>query len=80
MIRKNTINKEMAYTIDLRMIEGDGSFPCPKCGVFLSPDDESEQVYTIVETKIKNDELVELLISCRKCKSVIRLTGFVAFL
>ena len=66
----------MAYTIDLTQIEGDGSFSCPKCGTVISPEDETEEVYKIVDTKIVNDELVELLIMCGTCRSNIKLTGF----
>jgi hypothetical protein len=64
------------YTIDLTKIDGDGSFPCPKCGTVISPEDETEEIYKIVDTKIVNDELVELVIVCSECKSSIKLTGF----
>ncbi|HDI07430.1 MAG TPA: hypothetical protein ENF76_03590 [Candidatus Bathyarchaeota archaeon] len=64
------------YVIDLTKIDGDGSFPCPKCGVIISPDDETEEVYVIVDTKVKGEQLEELVIRCNKCGSKIRLTGF----
>ncbi len=64
------------YTIDLTQIEGDGSFACPRCGTMISPDDESEEVYTIVDTKVVNDELLELVISCGTCRTMVRVTGF----
>ncbi len=64
------------YTIDLSTLEGDGSFACPKCGLSISPDDESEDNYEIVDTKVVDDELSELVISCGKCRSTIKLTGF----
>jgi predicted RNA-binding Zn-ribbon protein involved in translation (DUF1610 family) len=74
---KKTVNKNVAvHTIDLSKIEGDGSFPCPKCGTVISPEDESEEVYKIVDTKVNNDELVELVIVCNSCESSVRLTGF----
>jgi hypothetical protein len=44
----------------------------------ISPDDETEEVYTIVETKVKNDELAELTLTCNKCRSKIKLTGFLS--
>jgi len=65
------------FTIDLAKIEGKGDFPCPNCGVNISPEDESESVYTIVETKVKGESLEELVILCNKCRSKIRLVGFV---
>jgi len=64
------------FTIDLVKIEGKGDFPCPNCGIVISPDDESEDVYSIIETKVHGDSLEELLIQCNKCGSKIRLTGF----
>ncbi len=64
------------FKVDITQIEGDGDFPCPKCGAVISPDDETETVYTIVDTKVKNQELEELIILCNKCGSKIRLFGF----
>jgi predicted RNA-binding Zn-ribbon protein involved in translation (DUF1610 family) len=76
MMKKGVVARGMVQAIDLTKIEGDGSFPCPKCGTIISPEDETEEVYTIVDTKVVNDELVELLISCGTCGTRIRLTGF----
>ncbi len=64
------------FKVDITQIDGDGDFPCPKCGAVISPDDETETVYTIVNTKVKNQELEELIILCNKCGSKIRLIGF----
>jgi predicted RNA-binding Zn-ribbon protein involved in translation (DUF1610 family) len=76
MMKKSMSNKSVIYTIDLTQIDGDGSFPCPKCGTVISPEDETEEIYKIVDTKIINDELVELVIKCGACKSNMKLTGF----
>jgi DNA-directed RNA polymerase subunit RPC12/RpoP len=73
---KKLDKKAVEYTVDLTSIEGDGSFECPKCGMSISPEDESEENYKIVNTKVLNDELSELVIACGKCGSKIRLTGF----
>jgi predicted RNA-binding Zn-ribbon protein involved in translation (DUF1610 family) len=78
MMKKAEVKKSMAYEIDLTKIDGDGAFPCPKCGVVISPDDESEETYHIVDTKVKNDELAELLVICKKCRTTIKLVGFVS--
>lgn len=75
-MKKTVVEKKVMYTVDLTKIDGDGAFPCPKCGVTISPDDETEEVYTIVETKVRDDELVELILVCNNCGSKIRLTGF----
>jgi predicted RNA-binding Zn-ribbon protein involved in translation (DUF1610 family) len=78
MMKKAEVKKSMAYEIDLTKIDGDGAFPCPKCGSVISPDDESEETYHIVDTKVKNDELSELVILCKKCGTAIKLVGFVS--
>lgn len=76
MIKKAVVKQNAVFTIDLTTIEGDGAFPCPKCGTMISPEDESEEVYKIVDTKIVNDELVELVVTCGNCGSTIKLAGF----
>ena len=78
MMKKATVKKELNYTIDLTKIDGDGAFPCPKCGAIISPDDESEETYHILETKVKEDELAELVLKCSKCGCCIKLTGFLS--
>ncbi len=69
-------NQQM-FTVDLSTIEGDGDFPCPRCGVTISPEDETEKTYTIIDTKVNGENLQELTIQCNKCGSKIRLIGFV---
>jgi predicted RNA-binding Zn-ribbon protein involved in translation (DUF1610 family) len=76
MMKKEVVKKSAIFTVDLTTIEGDGSFPCPKCGAVISPDDETEEVYKIVDTKLVNDELAELIIMCGNCGSTIKLAGF----
>ena len=78
MMKKAAVKKSVMYTIDLTKIDGDGAFPCPKCGSIISPDDETEEIYQIVETRAKNDELAEVILICNKCKSTIRLVGFLS--
>lgn len=78
VMKKETIKKSMPYTIDLTKIDGDGAFPCPKCGTIISPDDESEETYQIIQTKVKDDALAELMLTCRKCGSAIKLVGFLS--
>lgn len=76
MMKKAAVKKNMVHTIDLTKIDGDGAFPCPKCGSVISPDDESDTTYQIVETKVNNDNLEELVLSCKKCGTMVRLVGF----
>ena len=75
---KKTLEKSEPHLIDLTKIDGDGSFQCPKCRTLISPEDESEETYKIINTTVINDQLVELLVSCTNCGSTIKLTGFEA--
>lgn len=75
-MKRSMTNKGETQTINLAQIDGDGSFPCPKCGTVISPEDETEKVYKIVDTKIINDELVELVIVCENCRTQVKLVGF----
>jgi predicted RNA-binding Zn-ribbon protein involved in translation (DUF1610 family) len=75
--QKGKQDKQVLVTeLDLTKIDGNGDFPCPNCGVTISPEDESEDVYIILEEKVRDDVLEEMLIQCNKCRSRIRLTGF----
>ncbi|MGA3290200.1 MAG: hypothetical protein ABSD42_08190 [Candidatus Bathyarchaeia archaeon] len=75
-MKKPQKKNDSEYRINLVAIDGDGSFPCPKCGMSISPEDETEKSYKILETKVINEELAELVIACGKCGSTIILTGF----
>jgi len=66
----------LVYQVDLTELHGEGDFPCPSCGVIISPEDETEDIYRIVNTKVRGDDLKELVIQCNRCKSKIRLVGF----
>jgi DNA-directed RNA polymerase subunit RPC12/RpoP len=65
------------FTIDLVKIEGKGDFACPNCGINISPDDETESAYAIIDTRVNGESLEELTIQCNKCGSRIRLIGFI---
>ena len=65
-----------AYKVDLTKISGGGVFHCPKCGTILSPEDEKEENYCIIESKVNNQYLSEIVLACNKCGSLIYLTGF----
>jgi predicted RNA-binding Zn-ribbon protein involved in translation (DUF1610 family) len=78
MMKKAAVKKNMVYTIDLTKIDGDGAFPCPKCGSVISPDDESDTTYEIVQTKVNGDDLEELVLTCKKCRTTIKLVGFLS--
>ena len=65
-----------SYTIDLTKIKGEGKFKCPKCSAWISPDDNSEDNFIILETIMKGEYLEKLTLRCNKCESQIKLTGF----
>jgi len=73
---KKPDHKDSSYSIDLIAIEGDGTFQCPKCGMTISPEDETEDNYKVIDTIVVNNELAELVIECGKCRTTIKLTGF----
>lgn len=75
MINNEVLQNAGYYKIDLAKTEVDGTFQCPKCHTTISPDDDTKNVYTILDAKVVNDELVELVISCCTCGRVIKLTG-----
>jgi len=70
------MKRPLVYEVDLTKIQGDGNISCPNCGVTISPEDETEEVYRVLETKVKGEDLEEMLIHCNKCGSKIRLSGF----
>lgn len=65
-------------TIDLTKIEGNGEFSCPNFRVTISLKDETESVYSVLETKVRNVSLEELVIVSTECGSNISLVGFLS--
>jgi predicted nucleic-acid-binding Zn-ribbon protein len=70
-------SKNYNFVVDLQKIDGDGTFLCPKCRNVISPDDESDNNYTIVDSVMANEGLRFLIVQCKKCNSKIKLVGFV---
>jgi DNA-directed RNA polymerase subunit RPC12/RpoP len=64
------------YKLNLTKMKGSGDFRCPRCGTLISPDDCTEDAYSILETKVNDQSLEELVIRCNKCESQLHLTGF----
>ena len=73
---KNQKKVEVEYTINFSSLANDGSFNCTKCGTEVSPEDETNENYEIIDTEIYNGEIAELVITCGKCGSTLKLTGF----
>ena len=77
MIKKvRWMEQTQAFKVDLTKIAGNGEFPCPRCGNVISPDETAEETYCIIEPKVNNHGLEEVVLSCSKCKSQIHLIGF----
>ncbi len=72
--------RKKSFAINLTKVEGGGEFQCPSCNSLISPDDDSEKTYKIIETvMVDEDTLERMVIQCRTCKSTINLEGFDAF-
>ena len=74
--KKMKVKPLLEYKVDLTKIEGSGDFPCPNCGVNISPEDHTDNTYSIKEIKTRRDRLEEIVIQCHRCESLIRLAGF----
>jgi DNA-directed RNA polymerase subunit RPC12/RpoP len=70
------MEKAKSFVISLTKTRRSGEFKCPKCGIKISPDDKSEETYTILETVMNGDYLEKLVLQCNKCGSRIQLIGF----
>ncbi len=70
------MKQKSMYMIDLTKINGKGDFACPNCGNTISPDDCTGNAYTIIEAKVNNQDLDEVMICCNKCGIQLHLTGF----
>ena len=64
------------HMIDLTKVKGKGDVRCPKCEARISPDDKSDETYTILEPVMEGNYLEKIVIECSKCGSRIHLTGF----
>ena len=56
------MTQQLMYLIDLAKIRGNGDLHCPKCGTTISPDDETEDNYCILDTTLKDNNLDEVTI------------------
>lgn len=75
MVSKKT-KQILSYKVDLTKTDKEGAFHCPSCQNSISPDEDSEKDYSILETKVNGKGLEEVVISCNRCGSQINLIGF----
>jgi len=64
------------FEIDLRYLEGSGDFHCPKCGQLISPEENSNETYKIIDIKADKQGLKSIYLKCLNCNSEIKLVGF----
>lgn len=75
--RTKQVQKQVnLYRVDVAKTDKKGAFSCPSCGVKISPSDLSEKTYSILEAKMSDVGLAEIVICCKRCGSEIYLTGF----
>ncbi|MFH0896843.1 MAG: hypothetical protein V1850_02185 [Candidatus Bathyarchaeota archaeon] len=67
---------KLMYAVDLIKIDGEGDFLCPRCRMNISPEDETEDTYSMLGFHLENSALKEVVIACKKCRSIIHLRGF----
>lgn len=60
------MQKIKCYTIDLTKIDGSGEFRYLRCGTEIFPDDETEDVYTILETITEENCLEKIILRCNR--------------
>jgi len=75
MVSKKT-KQILSFKVDLTRTDKEGAFYCPLCQNSISPDEDSEKDYSILETKVNGIGLEEVVINCNRCGSQINLIGF----
>ncbi len=75
-MKTRTVKQIHAYKVNLATTDKDGSFSCPHCGEKISPDDNSETAYSILETNVNSFGLEEVIIRCNNCTETTHLSGF----
>ncbi|MDH5495494.1 MAG: hypothetical protein OEY24_07345 [Candidatus Bathyarchaeota archaeon] len=70
------MQKTRFFTVDLTKTKGKGEFNCPKCGIEISPDDMTEDRFTVLDTIMKGDRTAKIILKCNRCGSQIHLIGF----
>lgn len=60
------MKKPKSFTINLSNAEGSGEVACPKCGIKISPDDQTEETYTILKPVMKGENLERISTAVQK--------------
>jgi predicted RNA-binding Zn-ribbon protein involved in translation (DUF1610 family) len=75
-MKQKLANQLTVYRMELDEINRNGSLPCPGCGAHISPDDQTEEVYTLLDINMNGVGLDEIVIRCNRCRSQIYISGF----
>ena len=75
-MKQKIANQLTVYRMELDEINRNGSLPCPTCGAHISPDDQTEEVYSLLDVNMVGTGLEEIVIRCNKCQSQIYIGGF----
>lgn len=74
--KEEPLEQSLCFVLDLSLTGRNGEFLCVECGLLLSPDDETEDNYSLVGTTVNCNGLESLVMQCQRCISEIRLVGF----
>jgi len=77
-VERQELKQNQVRTIGLAKIKGNKDFSCPNYRVTISLEDETESFYSIVETRVRNVSLEELVIVSAECGSNVSLVGFIS--
>jgi hypothetical protein len=75
-MKQKTVNQLTVYRMELDDINRNGSLPCPSCGAHISPEDQTEEVYTLLDVNMNGAGLEEIVIRCNRCQSQIYISSF----
>ena len=77
-MERQGLKRIQVRTTDLAKIEGTRDFSCPNRRVTISPEDETESVHSVLETKVRNVSLKELTIVSTEYGSNVSLICFIS--
>jgi len=77
-VERQGLKQIQVRTMDLAKIEENGDFSYPNRRVTISLENEAKSVYSVLETKVRNVSLEELIIVSTECGSNVSLVGFLS--
>jgi len=65
------------HTIDLIKLRTSGNFPCPECNTTITPEDDMDESYEILDAKTSGKQIKHIIIKCNSCQNNIKIVGFI---